>query len=161
VETVSIQGKQMLTLSAEDSFLVLCAHGSKHLWKRLGWICDVAQLVSRQHDLDWTVIFERAADLGLVRILWLGLLLASNLLGVALPLELSQKVQPESGVKTMAAKIGNGLFLRNSEPSGNLQLGLLQLRMRERMRDKFNYCFRLIVSTKLVDSLFMPMGRPR
>ena len=32
-------------LSLENLLLVRCAHGSKHLWERLGWICDVAELI--------------------------------------------------------------------------------------------------------------------
>ncbi|HEU4772572.1 MAG TPA: nucleotidyltransferase family protein, partial [Candidatus Udaeobacter sp.] len=39
----SFCGRDVLSLSPEDSLLVLCIHGSKHCWERLAWICDVAE----------------------------------------------------------------------------------------------------------------------
>jgi hypothetical protein len=31
--------------SPEDTLVILCVHGTKHVWERLGWICDVAELI--------------------------------------------------------------------------------------------------------------------
>jgi hypothetical protein len=45
LEQVPLGGDNVPTLSPEDTLLILCAHGAKHLWERLGWICDVAELV--------------------------------------------------------------------------------------------------------------------
>jgi hypothetical protein len=162
LETTTILGNSIQTLGPEDSLLVICAHGSKHAWKRLGWICDVAHLVWLRSDLDWPVIFERAAALGLTRMLSLGLLLAKELLEVDLPERCSQRLKLEPAVVRLAGDIIESLFRSTSGYPGTLDHPtLLQLRMRERMRDRLKFCFRLIISTKLVDSLFMPMGRPR
>ena len=160
-ETLFIQGKPLLTLSVEDALLVACAHGSKHVWKRLGWICDVAKLVSRRTDLDWELVIERATALGLLRIVWLGLRLASDLLGTELPEAVSRQVCSDPAVKTIAERLEKRLFSADTVPGGTFAMTRLQLKMRERVTDRFNYCFRLVFMTKLVDSLFMPMGRPR
>jgi hypothetical protein len=160
-ETVEIRGNPVPTLSLEDSLLVLCAHGSKHFWGRLSWICDVAWTVSGSREPDWDLLIERATALGLRRILWLGLLLANNLLGAKLPNKVMRQIRAEPRIDGLAQQIRRGLFRTAEEESGTLRTTLLQLSMRERMRDKFAYSFRLIVMTKLVDSLFMPMGRPR
>jgi hypothetical protein len=40
------QRHEVKTLSAEDLLFSLCVHGSRHLWERLGWICDVAELIA-------------------------------------------------------------------------------------------------------------------
>ena len=160
LEPVVILGKPLLTLGPEDSLLVLCAHGSKHFWKRLGWINDVAQLISR-HELDWKIVVKRAEALGLLRILRLGLLLASEVLGVEFPSEVDRRTGPEPTLEAIVNRIRSCMFSVENEPSGTIETTLLQWKMRERIRDRFNYCFRLVISTKLVDALFMPMGRPR
>src|SRR5262249_20139441 len=54
--TEEIAGRQIHTLAPEHLLLFLCAHGSKHMFDRLGWICDVAQFLTVTKDLDWTAI---------------------------------------------------------------------------------------------------------
>jgi len=157
---VEVLGRSMRTLALEDTLLVLCAHGSKHLWKRIGWICDIAMLIRQQPNLDWKLVVERATRLGLLRILWLGLLLADKLMTVTLPTEIEARLQREPLLKTMADQILED-SLSPPKSSGSFQNTMLQLKLRERMTDKLSYCFRLMVATRLVDSLFMPMGRPR
>src|SRR5262249_53611549 len=66
---VNLGGKQVLTFEPEDLLLILCMHGFSHWWERLGWICDVAGLISRHEDFDWEAAFERAQESGTVRIL--------------------------------------------------------------------------------------------
>src|ERR1041385_741670 len=45
--TLDVNGTPVKTFSAEDLLFSLCVHGSRHLWERLGWICDVAELLAR------------------------------------------------------------------------------------------------------------------
>ena len=59
--TIDLNGTQVKTLSAEDLLFSLCVHGSRHLWERLGWICDVAELLSRRN-FNWNALLKRAAD---------------------------------------------------------------------------------------------------
>jgi hypothetical protein len=72
-------------LCPEDQLLYLCAHGTKHFWTDLKLICDVAELVRRQPNLDWSAVVERATSLRAERILFLGLRLAEVLLGAPVP----------------------------------------------------------------------------
>src|SRR6476659_6638038 len=53
--TMNINGHEVKTLRAEDLLFSLCVHGSRHLWERLGWICDLAELIAR-HKLDWDAL---------------------------------------------------------------------------------------------------------
>ena len=39
--SLSFGGANVTTLSPEDLLLFLCVHGSRHLWLRLQWLCDV------------------------------------------------------------------------------------------------------------------------
>ena len=80
----------MKTFSAEDLLFSLCVHGSRHLWERLGWICDVAELISR-HDLRLDALLKRAATADTERMFLLGLHLAERLLDAPLPAEVKRR----------------------------------------------------------------------
>src|SRR5450759_2586302 len=57
LEPVRLGGVETWSLPLENMLLVLCAHGAKHCWARLGWICDIAALLSRHAErLDWSQI---------------------------------------------------------------------------------------------------------
>jgi hypothetical protein len=45
LEPIDLMGTAVLSLPLEDVRLFLCIHGFKHGWERLGWICDVAELL--------------------------------------------------------------------------------------------------------------------
>jgi hypothetical protein len=44
-QRVSLGGGDVSTFVPEDLMLVLCVHGSKHLWERLFWLCDLGETV--------------------------------------------------------------------------------------------------------------------
>ncbi len=82
---VSVAGTEVPTLSPEHLLLFLCAHGTKHLWERLGWLCDIARLVQVEPNINWSRVFTEARQTYSSRMVVLGLLLASELLGISLP----------------------------------------------------------------------------
>src|SRR5262249_51881104 len=73
---VSLAGKSVPTLSSADALLVACAHGCKHVWQRLAWVCDVAEWLRVHEGVSWGPLFEQARQLGGERMLLLGLFLA-------------------------------------------------------------------------------------
>lgn len=85
LRSVSWGRARALTLAPEHLLLFLCAHGAKHSWERLGWLCDTARLIQVEPKLNWPEIFAQARRTDTSRMLSLGLLLASDLLGVDLP----------------------------------------------------------------------------
>ena len=156
-QTVSIHGKVFPTLSNEDLLIILCVHGSKHFWKRLSWICDVGKLVERQ-TIRWDLVIELAKKNGCQRMLFLGLFLAKDLLKINLPPEIQTLLEKDKEIESLAVELKNQLFDDNF--SAESIRTDMHLKMRERWRDKFTYSRRLF-KTKLIDSLFMPMGRPQ
>ena len=44
---VRIAGAHVNVLAPHLQFLFLCAHGAKHEWERMRWLCDIAQLAAR------------------------------------------------------------------------------------------------------------------
>jgi hypothetical protein len=87
----------------------LCVHGSRHLWERLCWICDVAELISR-HDIDWPALLQRAAKADSERMFLLGLRLAEKLLDANLPPEVKRRCERDKRLESLTAGIIEHLF---------------------------------------------------
>ena len=104
-----LNGTTVKTLAAEDLLFSLCVHGSRHLWERLGWICDVAELISR-HDLNWSSLLDRAARADSERMFLLGLHLAEILLDAPLPAEVKCRCAADKRLAPLAAKVIEHLF---------------------------------------------------
>lgn len=86
--TAKLAGADVPNLDAVSSLLVLCMHGSKHVWSRLIWICDVAKLLESEPGLDWDFTQREAKRVGLWRCLALGVLLARRVAGAEVPAEI-------------------------------------------------------------------------
>jgi hypothetical protein len=122
---VDLGPERASTPAPEDLMLFLCAHGAKHGWQSLGGVCDVAQ-AARAHQYDWEALASHARSLGNLRILLLGLLLAYDLLGAAIPDALVEAARTEPSVQRGARIFsryfyqlgtnGPGLFQRWSIP---------------------------------------------
>ena len=131
---VRVGGMSMLTLAPEDLLLVLCVHGAKHCWERLGWICDVAALLGTHPDIDGHALAVRAKDAGCGRVLWLGLALARDLLGVNPPAPFAAR--PPAVVAALAAQARRQIVGDKEWP---LARGLFHLRVRDRLQDRLPY----------------------
>ena len=82
---VKLAGADVPSFDAISGLLMLCMHGSKHVWSRLIWICDVAKHLESEPNLDWTYAQREATRLGLWRCLALGVLLARRIAGAQVP----------------------------------------------------------------------------
>ena len=107
---VAISGIPMPTLPPEDLLLVLCAHGGRHQWERVSWICDIAQVIHTQPELDWQPVLERAQQFHRQRSLLLGLWLAHDLLGAQLPDSVCHEIQADPIVRQLAVQVQARLF---------------------------------------------------
>jgi hypothetical protein len=107
--TLDLNGTEVKTFSAEDLLFSLCVHGSRHLWERLGWICDVAELITR-YPLDWTALLDRAARADTERMFLLGVYLAERLLDAPVPPEVKQRCDSDPRLASLADNIVEHLF---------------------------------------------------
>jgi hypothetical protein len=121
---VPIAGRQVPTFCPKDLLLFLCVHGSKHGWTSLAWLCDVARLIDR-HAVNWDDVLTRAQANHVSRCLSLGLTLARDLLGAAVP---------ELRRETLAASAREQLMNGSSDVSVRFRLALL-----ERLTDKVRF----------------------
>src|SRR3989449_7056837 len=147
LEPLPIGGTLVSTMSAEHLLLVLCAHGAKHCWERLGWICDVAELLRRTPALDLSGMLAQARSLGVERIVLLGLRLAAELLDVPLPGEGACPARGDPAVGALARQVRATLFRRMPTGSSHSwESRLFHLRTRERWRDRLRYCARVALT---------------
>jgi hypothetical protein len=108
--TVELGNASLKTLSIEDLLFCLCVHGSRHLWERLSWICDVAALITACPTIDWPQLVQRAQRTDTERMLFLGLHLANRLVGASLPKEIETRVADDSSVLALTDAITERLF---------------------------------------------------
>lgn len=156
LEPVNIAGKQALTLSAEDSLLILSIHGSKHLWARLEWVCGVAEMIRVYKQIDWEKVFALAKEARAGRMLLLGLSLAADLLEADIPLAVRQSIEADPKIKLLAARVREQLFCEPVFAPGIFECGVFHLRMREHWRDRVRYCLRISTTPTVGDWALLP-----
>jgi hypothetical protein len=157
---IRLGGAAVSVFGPEDTILVLCVHGSSHLWERLGWICDIAELVQSSANLDWEWVVGRAEEYKVKRMLLLGLFLASDLLDAALPEKILGEARTDEVVQKLAAEVRGQLFSENRYQYSTLGRSArwrFHLRMIERARDRVRYCIHRATTPTQDDWGFVPL----
>jgi len=142
---VSIDAHEIPALSPEDELLLICIHGAKHLWEKLGYIADVAAFVSEQ-ELDWARVKSAADEVGGERMLYVGLRLAGDVLGAALPESVAALSRSDATVGRLASQITRWLPAAGSAPLGIFERAMFRMRMRGGIFSGPAYLFRLSFS---------------
>jgi hypothetical protein len=134
-KTTPLAGAVVPDMNPGITLLVLCMHGSKHLWSRLLWICDVAQLLNVSPDLDWKEIIREAKQTGLWRTLALGVLLAHRIAGTAVPQAILRRFESDTTASKLAQHVEENLFIApGSAPMGRVPYYVLLLAFQDRLR---------------------------
>jgi hypothetical protein len=136
LERFQICGMKVLNLPAEDLLLTLCVHGAKHFFKRLEWICDIAELIGANQGMKWERVLEDATKLRTKRMLLLGLVLARDMLGADLPDELQKNIQADDETRGLAGKVSRSIFSENDSNSETIERDVHVICLRERMWDR-------------------------
>ena len=136
---VELFGTQVRCPSPEDLLLALAVHGTKHLWERLAWVCDVASLVNTRPDFDWPRVLRLAREARVGRMLGLALRLARGLAGADLPENLPLDAGDET-LSRLSAEVTAAMF-SNVEPVpiGFARNVRFNLRARAGMRERLDY----------------------
>lgn len=110
LDTTSVRGRPIPILGAADTLAHLCVHGSSHGWGCLKWVCDVAELLRRSPDLDWSGVARRAHRRQ--PMLWLGLALAHELLDAPLPPAVRTHIEGSADLGRVVAQTSDRLLDR-------------------------------------------------
>lgn len=105
VENTTVHG-----LAPEDLLIVLCVHGSKHVWEELKWVCDVAELLRSHRHLDWERIYSNASAWRCRRLVSMGLSLAHRLLDAPLPGTVLARFSDDSDVQLLSHRMPSTLL---------------------------------------------------
>jgi hypothetical protein len=136
---VNLFGAEVRCPSPEDLLLALAVHGTKHLWERLAWVCDVAALVGSQPDFDWPYVQGRAREAHVERMLYLVLRLARGLAGATLPEGVAHATDDEV-LSTLAGEVTAALFSSTEPlPIGFVRNMRFNLRARPGLRERLDY----------------------
>jgi hypothetical protein len=141
---IAVAGRTLPALQAEDLLLYLCVHGSKHLWTRLAWICDVAELVRSHPQLNWDLVFQKAQTLGCDRMLSVGLLLANDLLGATISENVRQRAKANPKHQRLATLVQTWLFRETGAPPKGFSVERVYFHLREieALSGKMQYFYR-------------------
>ena len=141
LEPMSLNNFAVRSLSTEDLLLSLCVHGSKHLWTRLAWICDVAEILKTPRDLDWRALCAQARLTGTERMMFLGLYLANRLFDAPLPEELNSQVLSDKTIDSLAQEVAVALFSGTEPEVPTLRQSFgFNIRLRRTWRLRVRYC---------------------
>jgi hypothetical protein len=136
LDVVSLAGREVPTLSAEDLLLSLCVHGTKHFWRQLNWICDVTELVRAKKDIDWARLIARAETDGSDRMLFLGLFLGEDLLGAPLPSEVIQRIRADPTAESLASRVYRRLSEEPAERPRSIVADMFFAQTMRRVKDR-------------------------
>jgi hypothetical protein len=135
LQPVCLNQTQVLTFCLEDTLLHLCVHAANHLWTRLAWLCDIAELI-RTHgaQINWSKVLKEAHWVGCDRILLLNCCLVRDLLGSELPSEIAQNIALDPMLPSLTKVVKTFIFSppQGSQPFDRMEGLLLFVRMRER-----------------------------
>jgi hypothetical protein len=149
-----------LSFTTENLLLVLCVHGAKHWWDRLIWICDIAELARVHPEIDWEQVLVQACNTDSERILFLGLLLAHELLEAPLPEEVLQKAKADETARSLAALVAEWLFQEEEEgPFRRFQKGVFHIRLRDSIRDRMQYSYLFLRKMMVPSQADRPVGK--
>jgi len=104
MEEEVIGGTSVRCMNKDNTFLYLLYHGGQHLYFRLFWLRDIAEAIKRW-DLDHLKILNKAIELGIDRMVGLGLLLAEEFFGTEIPEEYGGYLKKHASILRIIKKL--------------------------------------------------------
>ena len=145
-------------LAAEETLVMLCAHGTKHLWDQLKWLADLDRLLRNGPPLSWSKVLVLAKQSGTTRGLLLGLHLAQQLCDTPLPGEIQEKIAADSLVAPLAGDVLANLFPPDPERRRFVHEYTFHLKSREYLGDRLRQVLRWLFWPRQADWQLFPLG---
>jgi len=144
-ENATVAGHRVKAFAAEDLLLMLAVHAAKHVWGRLIWLCDIAQILKRE-SLNWDAVQLRAREVGIERILRITLLLTKQLSRVEIPAAIEGAILVDRTAVAFADEIAMNMARGVLYDVEKVSYFRLMLRLRERRADQLRFVTRLTLT---------------
>jgi hypothetical protein len=138
VANTTVQG-----LAPEDLLIVLCVHGSKHVWEELKWVCDVAELLRSHRHLDWERIYLNASTWRCRRLVSMGLSLAHRLLDAPLPKAVLARFSDDSDVQLLSHRMPPTLLTDRHAGAHQSEAVMFYFSLKDSWWERWRFCLML------------------
>jgi len=144
LESININGFKFLSFAPEELLLILSIHSSGHLWNNLGWMCDIAELINSNKDMNWDKIINKAKIMGIERILFISLFLVKDLLGTEIPERMVSILDSDKNLKKISMHVEKTLFI--PEDKTTFKNAFSRIKLRENIGYGIRDCILLIIT---------------
>lgn len=158
-ENIQINHKEIPVLPLEQLLLYLCAHGAKHLFERLEWVCDIDRSIRANPDINWKHLLNEADKLGIKRMLYLGLALSQQFFRLELPETVQKEIVQDQEIPKLIAKVIDINFSKTSQEGKSYSSFGLLWSMRENLSDQLRFAWRGLFAPKFDDFLFIQLPK--
>ena len=155
---VQLAGEPVLSFAPQDLPLYLASQGGHDQWDDLRRLCDLAEFLRRRRDLDWPQLLEAGRRVNGLRMLLLGLHLAHELLGTAIPPAAAELISEEQAVPKLASQAVTKLA--RQDPSGAVAQFIFQIDAKERWQEKVSLIIGRLTSRTDSDGKWMLLPKP-
>ncbi|MER3490966.1 MAG: hypothetical protein C4323_00750 [Mastigocladus sp. ERB_26_2] len=135
----SFGGMEIYSFSPENWLLLLSTHASRHRWEKLSWLADIAELIGRNPEINWQMLIQQASEFDCRRMVFIGLFLTYNIIGITLPNEVLQAIEADPEVVSLSSSICQQLLTINTDSHRFMQNTFYQIRVREGLQNKLLY----------------------
>jgi hypothetical protein len=136
LKVISLEGRDVFTLSTEMLIITLLIHGAKHQWKELRQISDIAGIIASEKDINWELVLKISKKKRIERIIYLGLRLVEVTMKTELPFVVSEAIGRDHRVQHLVSSSINNMFTEEQRPEGDIQFVFYWVSVRECLWDK-------------------------
>lgn len=136
-----INNHEISSFSDEDLLLILSLHTVTHLWSKLSWVCDIAELIKNSKGLNWDEIVQKSRYLAVERIVYLNLALVNEIFDIKLPRKIMEKIDDD---KIVSLKYDVMTSIFDNEKFTLIQKICLRFKIREKRINRINDFIRII-----------------
>lgn len=146
LESVKLIDKNIISLSCEYMLIQLCIHGTSHCWNKMEMVYSVAEIVKSNKIDDWNGVIKIASRLKCKRMIYLGLLLAEKMFGIALPGEIEISILNDHRIKKLSKRILQNILNEEKAYTESLswRFSPTHFLVRDSLFDMVHYFFRLL-----------------
>ena len=156
LEELPFGTRQVSSLPWDVYLVYLCVHGSKHVWRRLSWVADVARLLETRDPEVALAAEDLARQFQSERMLLLGVALADALFGAQAPPSLLRRARGDRAVRALVRQVLGRQI--DGDPIERFDEAWFLLRMRDSVVDVPRY-LRHLTELAAVSSRDLSPGR--